>query len=241
MGHAAEMLEGAHVPVEKRHLILARIEPCEVAARVHQPHDKHPRPCAAHPRRRRAPQRNPPRRGRQACTRSGTNTSMRRRFHSATIFAHDAVSRRRDPPAIEHLVQPRRREPLALLPAVHSRRLTEELLHARPHALLGPGSPAAPARVRTAWLPRRTAERCATRHAQLARHPPDRELLDENLVPNYVDLIHPQHPPAEPPGHRPSQLSRLRGGSVSGRRLDQFHSAAISTFHDEFLVPGIGL
>ena len=36
-GHAAEVGEGAHVPVQEGELVLALIEPDVVAARVHQP------------------------------------------------------------------------------------------------------------------------------------------------------------------------------------------------------------
>ena len=41
--HASEVLERAHVSVEKAQLILPRAEPREVAARVHQAHHEHPR------------------------------------------------------------------------------------------------------------------------------------------------------------------------------------------------------
>ena len=214
--------------VEKRDLILPRIEPCEVAARVHQPHDKHPRLA-------------PLTRDVDEHLKEIHLAEVARLVHErhkhlhapplplGDHLAHDAV---RDGETLsdEHLVQPRRREPL--LAGSPSRRLTEELLHARPHALLDRAHP----RHRRAYARRGALDvppNGVTRHAQLARHPPDRELLDENLVPNYVDLIHPQHPPAEPPGHRPSQLSRLRGGSVSGRRLDQFHSAAITILDEK--------
>ena len=46
MRHAAEMRERAHVPVEEARLILTRIEPREVAARVHHPHHEHVRLAA---------------------------------------------------------------------------------------------------------------------------------------------------------------------------------------------------
>jgi len=42
MRDEAEVLEGAHVPVEEGHLILAGIEPGEVPSRVHQPQEEHP-------------------------------------------------------------------------------------------------------------------------------------------------------------------------------------------------------
>ena len=41
--HAVEVRERAHVAVEKADLILALVDPGEVAARVHQPHQKEPR------------------------------------------------------------------------------------------------------------------------------------------------------------------------------------------------------
>ncbi len=45
-GHAREMREGPHVAIEKTDLILALVDPREVAARVHQPHQKQPRLAA---------------------------------------------------------------------------------------------------------------------------------------------------------------------------------------------------
>src|SRR4051812_680155 len=43
MRNEAEVLEGAHVPIEEADLILARIEPGEIAPRVHQAQEEHPR------------------------------------------------------------------------------------------------------------------------------------------------------------------------------------------------------
>jgi hypothetical protein len=53
----------------------------------------------------------------------------------------------------------------------------------------------------------------------LSRRPP----LDQHLVANDVDLIHPEHPPAEVPAAPTGKLPSDIGGSVSERRLDQFH------------------
>ena len=44
--HAVEMRKGADVPVEKTDLILPLVDPREVAARVHQPHQEEPRLAA---------------------------------------------------------------------------------------------------------------------------------------------------------------------------------------------------
>ena len=44
--HAVEVRERADVPVEKADLILALVDPREVAARVHQPHQEQPRLAA---------------------------------------------------------------------------------------------------------------------------------------------------------------------------------------------------
>ena len=40
--HPAEVGEGAHVAVEEGELVLALVEPHEVAPRVHQPHQEEP-------------------------------------------------------------------------------------------------------------------------------------------------------------------------------------------------------
>jgi hypothetical protein len=47
-------------------------------------------------------------------------------------------------------------------------------------------------------------------------------LSDENLVPYHVDLIHPQHPPAEPPP--------CRAGNFPRCGVDQFQAAEWITF-----------
>ena len=44
--HATEVREGAHVPIEKTDLILPLVDPREVAAGIHQPHQEQPRLAA---------------------------------------------------------------------------------------------------------------------------------------------------------------------------------------------------
>ena len=66
--HAVEVRERADVPVEKADLILALVDPREVAARVHQPHQEEPRLPARRRRRRPAPRRSRPRPDRPADT-----------------------------------------------------------------------------------------------------------------------------------------------------------------------------
>src|SRR3989441_2279841 len=194
MRDEAEVLEGAHVPVEKGHLILARIEPGEVAPRVHQPQEEHPRlaPLGAH---------------------------IDEHLEEVDLAEVAGLVHERDehllPPALplrdhlpyhavaddvalrqEQLVQARCGQ--SLLAACPARRLREQLLEARPDALLD----------RTRALDRRPQARPGpldvapdrvARHAQLSRHPSNGDFLNEHLVPNHIGLIHPQHPPAEKP------------------------------------------
>src|SRR5882724_12575847 len=224
MRDEAEVLEGAHVPVEKGHLILARIEPGEVAPRVHQPQDEHPRlaPLGAHVDEHleevdlaevaglvheRDEHLLPP--------------ALPLRDH----FPHHAVA---DDMALrqEQLVQARRGQ--SLLAACPARRLREQLLEARPDALLD----------RTRALDRRPHARRGAldvapdrvaRHAQLSRRPSNGDFLNEHLVPNHIGLIHPQHPPAEKPVPMTGNFSASAGwisfrppnGSLSRRRHHQ--------------------
>src|SRR5437016_9544489 len=235
MRDEAEVLEGAHVPVEKGHLILARIEPGEVAPRVHQPQDEHPRlaPLGAH---------------------------IDEHLEEVDLAEVAGLVHERDehllPPALplrDHLsyhavadnvalrqvqlVQARRGQ--SLLAACPARRLREQLLEARPDALLD----------RTRALDRRPHARPGAldvapdrvaRHAQLSRHPTNGDFLNEHLVPNHMGLIHPQQPPAEKPVPMTGNFSASAGwisfrppnGSLSRRRHHLLLAAWLRTPRD---------
>jgi hypothetical protein len=42
-GHAVDVREGPHVPIQEARLVLPLVDPGEVATRVHQPHQEEPR------------------------------------------------------------------------------------------------------------------------------------------------------------------------------------------------------
>ena len=144
--HAAEVRKGAHVAVEKADLILPLVDPGEVAARVHQPHQKEPRL-------RRTP----------ATSTSTSKKSTSARSPGAIRQRHEDLpplplplrdcrlhQRGADPMALgpQQLVQPRRRQPL--LAARPVRRLRQQRLDPRADgrptpAAVAAASPAAPA------------------------------------------------------------------------------------------------
>src|SRR2546427_1106935 len=227
MRDEAEVLEGAHVPVEKGHLILARIEPGEVAPRVHQPQDEHPRlaPLGAHIDEHleevdlaevagfvheRADPPLPP--------------ALPLRDHLPYHAVADNVALRQ-----EQLVQARRGQ--SLLAACPARRLREQLLEARPDALLDQ-TRALDRRPHARPGPLDVAPDRVARHAQLSRHPSNGDFLNEHLVPNHIGLIHPQHPPAEKPVPMTGNFSASAGwisfrppnGSLSRRRHQRRYS-----------------
>ena len=230
------MREGAHVAIEKADLVLALVDPREVAAGVHQPHQKEPRLAARARRRRRAPRRSRPRRDRPGRYVSGTNTSRRCRFHSATASL-TSVTPTRCPSATQQLVQPRRRQ--LLLAAGPLRRFRQQRLHPRADLRPTPAAPAAP-------LPSAPAAACSryfrtvTRdNPKLSGHRPLRPPLHQHLVPNDMYLIHPEHPPADPGSagirqarHQALRWSTFRAaiGSLSERRAHLARSGSITVW-----------
>jgi hypothetical protein len=198
MRDRAEVLEGTHVPVEKAHLVLPRVEPREVATRVHQPHHEHPgfaslagdvdehleeidlRQLArlVHQR-----------------SEDLLASSLPLGHQLADHAIADGV-----PLRDQQLVQPRCRQ--LLLAAGPARSLAEQLLEARPDSIRD-GMAAVD-------LPSNAGFRVAvdvpahriSRNAHLAGHPAHRAPLHQHLVSDNVNLVHPQHPPAEAPAPR---------------------------------------
>ena len=221
--HRAQMRERAHVPVEEADLVLAIVEPGEVAARVHQPQEEHPRLAA------RAPDVD------EHLEEVGLGEVARPvdQRHEDLLplplpLGDELLDERGAdvaPLGDEQAMELRRGEPL--LTTRPPRRLGEEHLEARPHRLERRPPPCgrlAPARLGALNV---AAHRVA-REAELPRHLPHRNALHQDLVSCDVDLIHPKHPPAEAPAPQPGKLPGGIGGSVSERRMDQFQSGGIS-------------
>ena len=213
--HAAEVGERAHVAVEKAGLVLPRVEPREVAARVHQPHHEHPgldhraRQLDEHLE--------------EVDLRQVAGRVHQRHEHlapSALPLRDRLLDRRhadREPLGQEHPVQPGGRQPL--LAAGPLRRLGQKRLE--PGAGLLPDRTAArhpldPHRRRLRQVP---LHRVA-RDPHLPGHPPGRQALHQHLVPNHMNLIHPQHPPRGRTRDVDAGWISFRAafGSLSGRR-----------------------
>ncbi len=226
MRHRAEVGERAHVPVEKAHLVLPVVDAREVAARVHQPHHEHP-PLAPLAR-------DVDEHLEEVHFGEVAGVIHERHEHLApsALPLGDGLTHRRDPdaPALgeQHLVQPRRRQPL--LASGPPRRLREQRFDARADHV----------QHRTAARSTRPVRRLGAldvaphgiaRDAELARHPPHRQPFDQHLMPHHVYLIHPQHPLAEPRHRRPSNFRGL------DRWVDQFSSGVWITFRPARSLP----
>jgi hypothetical protein len=221
--HAVEVRKRPDVAVEKADLILAPVDPREVAAGVHQPHQKQPRfpPGAVHVEQHLE----------EVDLDQVSRPIGQRDKHLATLALplgdrrfHDGDA---DPMALadQQLVEPRRRQ--LLLAAGPSTRLGQQRLDARAH--LRPDGPR-PRRRRLTDRPRLrdVLPHRPPRQPQLFGHLPLRPAFHQHLVTDDMHLVHPEHPfqrtaelgsPASPPC-RPS------GGSLSERRVDHFPSGA---------------
>ena len=92
----------------------------------------------------------------------------------------------------QHAVQPAGRQPL--LAARPLRRLHQECLQPGPGLLPDRPTPRLPLHPRRRRLRQVPLHRVA-RDPHLARHPTGRTALHQHLVPNHMNLIHPEHPP----------------------------------------------
>ena len=217
------MREGAHVSVEEADLVLAAVEPSEVAAGVHQPQEEHP-PLATLDR--------DVHEHLEEVDLGEVTRPVDQRHEDLLplpLPLCDELLDERDahlaPLSDQQPMKLGRRE--ALLAARPPRRFGEELLEPRPHRLERRPRPCgrlAPARLRALDI---AAHRVAG-EVELPRHLTHGEALDQHLVPNDVDLIHPEHPPTEALAPQPGKLPGGVGGSVSERRMDQFQSGGIS-------------
>ncbi|MCY4639266.1 MAG: hypothetical protein OXC94_02870 [Chloroflexi bacterium] len=200
-GHPAEVGEGPHVAVEEGDLVLAVVEPDEVAARVHQPHQELP--------------------GLAALTvhldgdlEEVDLGLVARAVHQrhvdlgalppplAQVAAHQ-----RHPDLVALLaqlaVQPRRRHTLL------RRRAPRPLLEQRVEARLHPFEDGLPA-----WLalyPHRLGQRQVAPHgvaadAQLPGDLPPAQPLDQHLVPQHVHVLHSEHPSPQPSAAPPLEM-----------------------------------
>ena len=204
----------ADVAIEKTHLILALVDPAEIAARVHQPQEQEPGfwadagdidedleevdfrqiPGAIRQRNEHLPPLAPP--------------LGHGRFHQRDA---NGVALRH-----EQLMQPRRRQ-LLLRPGP-PRGLGQQRLN--------PGPDLGPHRTRPGLrllAPRHRLREILPHgpagNPQLAGHLPTRAALHEYFVPDDVDLIHPEHPPAD-------SGCTTSGKPVAASQVDHFPSGA---------------
>ncbi len=192
--HCVEVREGADVAIEKADLVLALVDPGEVAARVHQPHEKEPRLAADAA---------DVDEDLEEVDLREIARAIRQRHEDLTALPlplRHRILDDRDAHLLalsqQQLVQPRGRQPL--FAAGPSDRVHEQRLHPRGHRV--------PHRPR----PRRRRRRPDRRHLahiladrrpgepQLSCHRPLRPSLDEYLMPHHMYLIHPEHPLSGP-------------------------------------------
>ena len=218
-GHAIEMREGPHVPIEKTDLVLALVDPGKVAAGVHQPHQKEPRLAT----------------GAVEIDEHLEEVDLgeipgpirQRHEHLATLALPlgDRLfdERDADPMALgdQQLVEPRGGQ--LLFPAGPLRRLGQQrrppARSPRPRPV---GRGAASFRIGSRFL-----EVLADRHprkSQLPGHVPLRSAFHQHFMPNDMHLIHPEHPFQRTPD------ALDPASSQSGPQVVYFPSGEWSTF-----------
>ena len=217
-GHALEMRKGPHVAIEKTDLVLALVDPREVAARVHQPHQKEPRLAA------RAVEIDE---HLEEVDLGEIPRPIRQRHEDLAALAlplGDRLFHERDadPMALGHqqLVEPRRRQ--LLFPAGPLGRLRQHGVHARADHVPHRSSPRRRLRSDRQRLLEVLADR-DPRQSELTGHRPLRSAFHQHFVPHHMHLIHPEHPSSEPRILDPAS-------SQSGPQVVYFPSGVWSTF-----------
>jgi hypothetical protein len=213
--HPVEVRKRADVPVEKADLVLALVDPREVAARVHQPHQEEPRLAAG------------PVDVDQHLEEVDLGEIARpigqghEDLAALPLPLRDRVFHDRHAHAVpfgqQQLVQPRGRQPLLAARPAH--RFGQQRLHA-----LGDRVPDGPGARHRRRFPRRDRliqvfpDRDA-RQPQLAGDRPLSPPLNKYFVSNDMHEIHPEHPPAKPRIPRSGKPAiRPSGGLLSERR-----------------------
>ena len=187
---APEVREGPHVRVQEAGLVLTRVQPGEVAARMHQAHHEHPdldhraRELDEHLE--------------EVDFRQIAGRIDERHEHLAApaLPLGDGLLDHRDadrePLLEQHPVQPSRRQPL--LAAGPLRRLGQQRLQPGPGLLPDRATARDPLYPRRRRLQQVPLHRVA-RDAHFPGYTPGRQAFHQHFVPDYVNLIHPQHPP----------------------------------------------
>ncbi len=192
-GHAIEMRKGADVPVEKADLILALVNPGEVATGVHQPHQEEPRF---------APRAVDVDQDLEEIDLGEITRPIRQRdehLSPLSLPLGDRVFDDRHAHAFpfrqQHLVQPCGGQPLFAGRPSHG--IGQQRLHPIGHRI--------PDRPRSRRRRLSTRDRLMqvltdgdARDPQLTGDRPLRPPLHQHFVPDNMHLIHPEHPPANP-------------------------------------------
>ena len=217
--HAVEVRKGADVPIEKADLILALVNPREVAARVHQPHQEQPRLAAGaidvdqHL---------------EEVDLGEIARPIRQRHEDLAALPLPFCDRlfddgHADALALspQQLVESRGGQPLLAPSPPH--RFGEQHLHA-----VGDRIPDRPGPSRGLRLP--TGDRLIhvfpnrdTRQPQFAGDRPLGPPLNQHLMSNHMHEIHPEHPPANPGSSDPAS-------PPSSPQVVYFPSGVWSTF-----------
>lgn len=216
--HAAEVRKGAPVPIQEADLVLPLVDPREVAARVHQPHQKEPRL---------APRAVDLDEHLEEIDFREIARAIRQRHKDLSplpLPLRHGILNQRDADSLplgdQQLVQPRRRQPLLAARPLDG--LCQQLLDTRAHRLPhGPG-------------PRRRLSANGHRFREVFSNRPPRNpellgellrraALDQDLVTNDVNLIPLSTLPAD------SEAQRF-GNPPSGPQVDHFPSGEWITF-----------
>ena len=217
--HAVEVRERAHVPVEKADLILALVDPREVATGVHQPHQKEPRlPTDAVEIDQYLEEVDLGEIARSIGQRHEHLTALALPLGDGLFDERDA-----DPMALgdQQLVEPRGRQ--LLLPTGPSARFGQQPVHPVPH-----GVPDRP-RPDQGLLPNgggllEILSNRQPRNPELFRDLPPRAALHQHFVTNDMHLIHLEHPSQRTPEPTSS------ASPPSGPQVDHFPSGEWITF-----------
>ena len=218
------MSERTHVAVEKRHLVAAVVEPHERTARVRQVQQKLPYPVRhtvlldrhleeVH-----------------LATLPRTVHQRNERLLTLALPLPHVAAHGRDPDLVALLqqlaMQTRSRQ--TLLRRRPARPPAQQLLQTRRHTLRHPSAPRLALHPPRLALIQVLAHRVAA-HTVPAGHPTLAPSLHQHLVPNNMNLIHPQRvlPPIRLV-HKEDQATGVRaeGGSLSERWVAQFPSDA---------------
>ena len=185
--HAAEVSERPHMAVEERHLVAPVVQPHERTARVRQVQQKLPHPVSHTVLLHRHLEEV------HLAALAGTVHQRNERLLPLTLPLPHVAAHRRDPDLVAILQQlaMKARSRQTLLRRRPARPPAQQLLQTRRHPLRHPAAPGLALHPPRLALIQVLAHRVAA-HTVTPRHPTLATTLNQHLVPNNMNLIHPQ-------------------------------------------------